>query len=178
MRNTIILLLLFLVVSCNNKQFFKNSTIKELSSRGDSEIPSVYGYLSMFVLVDSNQVAKTSIEDLWIMYKFDYVSTYKKFETFVFEALNQKLIFKRGYIEKRNGDVFSLSQKIKLEYEKSGISYLVNHYSKNRGNDLEIIRGSLSFDELRTIQYYFFINNYMVMHDDLIGTYYVKPFPF
>jgi hypothetical protein len=178
MKNIIILLLLFSVVSCNNKQYFKDKTIKELSSRGDSEIPSVYGYLSIFVLVDSNQVAKTSMEDLWTMYKFDYVGIYNKFEVFVFEALNQKLIFKKGYIEKKNGDVFSLTQKIKLEYEKSGISYLVDHYSKNNGKELEIIRSSLSSNDLRTIQYYFFINNYMVMRDDYLGTYYVKPFPF
>ncbi|NEW84804.1 MAG: hypothetical protein GZ094_20885 [Mariniphaga sp.] len=178
MKNIIIILLLFTVVSCNNKWYFKEKTIKELSSKGDPEIPSVYGYLSMFVLVDSNQIAKTSINLLWTMYKFEYAKTYNKFEDFLYSALNQKLIFKKGYIEKRNGSVFRLNEKIKLEYKKSGISYFVNHYSKKYGEKLEIIRSSLSANELRTIQYYFFINNYKIMEDDLLGTYYVEPFSF
>jgi hypothetical protein len=177
MKKIIILLLLFSIVSCNKKLYFKEETIKELS-KGDFEIPSVYGYLPMFVLVDSNQEAKTSIDLLYTIYKFEYSKTYKNFEYFVFEALNQRIVFEKDYIEKRNGYVFRLNEKIKFEYEKSGITYFINHYTKKDDDMLIIIKSSLSDDELITIQYFFFLNNYEILEDDYTGSCYVKPFPF
>jgi hypothetical protein len=174
MKNILFLVLLLFTSSCTKKEYYSKEIINEIS-KGDFIIPSVYGNLSLYVSVDNKHLAQTGINLLHTMYENDYSKRYSSFSSFLFNALNQKLKFEEDYIKKRNGSVFQIDEKIRSQYEKGGLNYLIKNYCQKTDNNYKIsntLHGNSKF----TVLYYFSINGYKILEDDNLGAYYAEPF--
>lgn len=174
MKNVSIILILSLLISCNNdKEFFSKEIVKEYS-KGDFNTPSVYGHLMMFVKVDVNKIALTNIGQLHSMYLMDYSKYYNTFESYLFEVLNQNINFQKDYISKRNGLVFNFNSGVKKNYESLSLVDFVHYYSENDGKSCVIKSKYAKPETLFTILYFLFINHYEIIHDDYVGKYYIE----
>lgn len=163
-----------LVIACNDKKTnIDNSTIKQLS-KGDFKIPSRYGYLLLFIN-SGDSIGCTNINVLHGIYIQNYSSSYNDFEAFLSDALNQKITFRHDTLKNSSVNVFAVNTATKSKYEKDGISGFLKLYCVEKGKNKFIVKKQYqATDQLFTILYYFFLNNYKVTKDDYIGEFIVS----
>lgn len=175
MKNIIFVFLLLIMCSCNNREYFNNKIVDELAEI-DSLIPSPYGNLIVFVQVENEQIGKLTLNILLGIHRSFYSDSYKSLNGFLHRALNQNIEFKPDIVEQRNGTVFLLNKSISNNYKMNGIDYLINQFCVKHDDLYEIEAKSLNQDELFSIMYYFFLNNFSIIEDEYSGTYFVKTF--
>lgn len=163
-----------LIISCNDRKVsIDKSTIKELS-KGDFKIPSRYGYLLLFIN-SGDSIGCTNVNVLHGIYMQNYLTSYNDFEVFLSDALNQKITFRHSILKKSNVNVFAVNITTKSEYEQHSISDFLKLYCIEKGENKFVVKKQYqNTDQLFTILYYFFINNYKVSEDDHIGEFIVS----
>jgi hypothetical protein len=163
-----------LIIACNDKKAsIDKSTINELS-KGDFKIPSRYGYLLLFIN-SGDSIGCTNVNVLHGIYMHNYSTSYRAFEAFLSDALNQKISFHYDMLKNSNVKVFPVNTTTKSEYEQSNLSDFLKLYCIKKGENRFIVKKQYqNTDQLFTILYYFFINNYKVNQDDYIGEFIVS----
>lgn len=164
---------ILLVVACaDNKGSIDKNTIKKLSM-GDFKIPSRYGNLLLFIN-SGDSIGCTNINVLHGIYIQSYLLSYNNFEEFLSDALNQKITFSSDILKNYSVNLFAVNTITKNYYEYSSISNFLKLYCVRKSIDKFIVKKQYqNSDQLFTILYYFFINNYTVNEDDYIGEFIV-----
>lgn len=163
-----------IIIGCkDNEAFIDKTTIKQLS-KGNFQIPSQYGFLLLFIKLD-DCIGYTNVNVLRSIYSQIYQNSYDKFEIFLEDALNQKIIFRHADLNTFNVSAFALNDTIKMKYELRNINEFSKSYcvSKNK-NTLVVKKQYQTGNQLPTILYYFFLNNYKITEDDYIGEFLIK----
>lgn len=156
--------------SCINteKVDFDKKLISKMSNEDiSSGLPSRYGSISLFAKCGDNKIALTSIKELRTIHSLKYNNI--EFSDFLSKALNQKLNI--SYNDKIV--CLNLDKHIDTYYKKNDFQKFLNSYTERINTNL-ILKSSLTEEEINTISYYLFINNYLVSHDDYIGKYYIR----
>lgn len=162
------ILLLLLAFSCSNPaNEFDSKLVKKIANEDiTTDIPSRYSGLDFYVKCESGDVAQVGINLLRYIYKES--KTEISYEEFLKRALNQK----ESFAESEYINCFSLDNKITEEYHSQGFKSLLDIYFEKSDNGLRLTK-SLPENELETLSYYCFLNNYMLDFDDYIGFYYI-----
>ncbi|TPD73743.1 hypothetical protein [Flavobacterium microcysteis] len=167
----IIVMLTFCFCSKKENKVHRKERIKTTEIIVDSLFNN-YGI--MFVKIDGSKFASTNSNHLRRFYNRNFSNKYPSFETFVPDALAQKIIFEEDKFKGRNIVVFSLDKNIKTEYETSGIKYLLNKYCE-KGKDNYTVKNQDSTEaKFFTILYYLFMNGNRISFDDVGGFYIIK----
>ncbi len=101
-----------------------------------------------------------------------YSETYKSFEAFLSDALNQKILFSQKELG-RGTPSFRLNDAVTNKYRKSKMGDFVTAYLTRIADDKFIVKNEYINDEyLYSILYYCFINSYEITLDDYKGKYF------
>ncbi|WP_447635002.1 hypothetical protein [Flavobacterium microcysteis] len=172
MRKALYILILLFFTSCNQekKNIFSEVEIKELTK----SIPGTNIFTNtdiMFVKLENEKVGFTNIRHLSRIFQSKYKETYKNFDNFLFQALNQKISFSSNYFVEHNVSVFSISKNIEKQYLTSGLSFLREKYFEKRQKNFVLKNKNLTSHDIYSVLYYFYINGYITTFDDAIGIY-------
>lgn len=173
MRNILYILALFVFSFCSKqKDEIPNKTTTEKSVKPIHNLYSDYGV--MFVKMDNNMIASTNANHLKRFYKRYVSDKYPTFESFVSDAVEQKILFERDKFRGRNIAVFTLDKSVENEYNNSGISYLLNKYCEEGKSGYTFKNLNLPDDKSYTIMYYLFMDGSRILFDDVGGFYTIK----
>lgn len=172
MKKALYILVLLFFISCNkeNKSIFSEAEIKDLTK----SIPGTNIFTNtdiMFVKLENEKVGFTNIRHLSRIFQSKYKETYKSFDGFLLQALNQKIIFSSDYFVEHNVSVFSINKDIEKQYLTSGLSYLSEKYFEKHQKNFVLKNQNLTNEDLYSVLYYFYINGYTTTFDDAIGIY-------
>ena len=177
MKKVIALFLIF-TIGCNTheKIHIKEQSIKELSSF-NFNLPSPDIALYLFVRSsDDHHLARLNIIALHKIYTAAYSQYNDSFETFLSDVLNETKSIDDEILIKKGGYEFQLNEKIKHDYRSLKLSDFKNKYCEKRiYGQFAIKKEFKNAENLHSILYYFFINNYKVVPDDYSGQYVVIP---
>ncbi len=180
MKYTFLSFLFLLLLSCQKQPttYFKENIIKELA-QGDFTLPSPYHNIPLFIVIENGEYCNTNITILHHIYQEHYKSKYKSFELFLETVLNQKSTLSKNDFENMDVQYFQLNSEISKQYHKHSFKNFMEQYcQKENSNEYSLkseFHNKFSEDELNTLAYYFFINNYQTNLDDYIGKYYFRP---
>lgn len=175
-----ILCLLCLFLSCQkNAIILKEDIIKELA-QGDFTLPSPYNSIPLFIVLENGQYCSTNITSLHHIYQKYYKSEYKSYELFLDPVLNQKKALSKKDFYRMDVQYFQLDSEISKQYHKHSFKDFMDQYCQKEDNNNYSLKSEFydkfSNNELNTLSYYLFINNYQTGLDDYIGKYYFRPF--
>jgi len=163
-----IILLLLLAFSCSNTaNEFDNKLIKKMADEViTTNIPSQFIGIDFYVKCKNGDVAQVGINLLRHIYKESKTET--SYEEFLKRALNQK----ESFAESEYINCFSLDKRITEQYYSQGFKSLLDIYFEKSDNGLRLTK-NLPENELETLSYYCFLNNYILDFDDYTGFYYI-----
>jgi len=163
------LVFLFFFSSCHQKKEFEfNRNIIEGIVSENVKVPSYYNSYLLFSKCNDIRIAIINIEDLRIIYKRKYLKM--NFSEFLKNALDQKLDI--SYKDKI--ECLEINTEVKAIYEAKPFEYFLTYYCDKVDAKESRIRNSIPKRQLKSVLYYFFINNYLTQLDDKIGYYYIR----
>jgi len=156
----------------NNKPVFDENMIKLISENpiysGNQNIPPNYVSTTFFVQGKHGKILLLDPRELEEIFINDYSSW--KYDKFVRKALNQELIIKNENI----GKPFELDKEVMSNYLKHDFLDFLKMYSeKIELNDRYMLKNDIQKQQLFSVLFYSFINNYLSVFDDYIGCYFV-----
>lgn len=175
MNRSIIFIFLLIMLSCNdNSKKIDKKTISRLS-QGDFSIPSVHGFLYLFFSVEGDEKGQGNVNVLHDIYIRYYRDTYEDFSSFLSEALNQKIIFKKKELESHDIIYFKINRVVDKHYHDLTLNNFIEYYCNKENENNFFVKQKYYNDEyLMSILYYLFINNYDVTSDDYLGKYKIR----
>jgi hypothetical protein len=147
--------------SCNSKHNppFDESFIQIISE--NQEFPS-YAFALFFVQGENNKILLLDPRELKEIYdKGSFSMNYKKF---IRKALNQQLII--NSTDERHA--FELNKDVTDVYLNNTFNDFLNIYCEHE-DEKYILKDNIPKDQMTTVFYYAFINNYLTGFDDYIG---------
>ncbi|HEY5747860.1 MAG TPA: hypothetical protein VIU12_17420 [Chryseolinea sp.] len=162
--------------SCASREgiYIPKDTAERLAKLNFDPPPEQTTMLPVFILSDHDSIYKTSLFGLKIIYDRYYGASYGGFSDFIFDALNQKIKFQG--IEKRidrtwyfKFEKFEVSQSMKSIYLAKGLKGLADIYCDLEGANKYALKSGIDRDELKTLSYFFFLNRYFTLVDDVAG---------
>ena len=148
--------------------------------RGDfnSEIPPVNSSLSIMLISDSGDVISTRNYILKKVYEEKYKNYFSDFDKFICSVFSNKLSLKEEDFKSfENTKIFKLNNEVVNQYNHEGINGIINNffdvYSKN---NLQI-RRELNADQIFSIMYYMFVNEYYITYSESLGNFQFKKYP-
>lgn len=173
MKNILYILVLFIFSFCSKqKNEIHNNGTRETSIKPIHILYNEYGI--MFVKMNNNMIASTNANHLKRFYKRYFSDKYLTVESFISDALEQKILFERDKFRGRNIAVFTLDKSVENEYNNSGISYLLNKYCEEGKRGYTFKNLNLSNDKSYTVMYYLFMEGSRISFDDVGGFYTIK----
>lgn len=156
-------------ISCNNRKAFEfNEKLINKISNENLELPSSSNSIILFCRCKEKKIALTYVQELRGIYKYKYNKM--KFYEFLSDALNQKIDI--NYEDKI--ECFDININVKNIYESSNFKEYINLYCDKYDGETYRLKKSISNDELKTVLYYFFMNNYLTTFDDYAGYYFLN----
>lgn len=171
MFSIIILLFLNCCSGENKGEYFELDDLKKIAQMSSYEPPpAIVSFTPIYVNGLEDSISETSLVKLKYVFINLYQKEYSEFSDFLFDALNKKI-----KIDAKNpktylyfSQTFLIEQKIAGLYKKDGIKGLVDTYcTVSKKGDYALKRGNLTLNEINTISYYFFINQYFRIDDDI-----------
>ncbi|MGU3377165.1 hypothetical protein [Chryseobacterium sp. M5A1_1a] len=177
----VLLFFVFILNSCSKSKIHINDTlIKEISSidksnKGDltlSYIPEK-ATLLLYLKLENNKMLCINALELQDIYSNYYKNNYKTFYDFLYDALNQKINLKINQITKYETIIFSLDSKIiqvsnhhvEKQYLKKVDEETFYFYPKDN-----------ALNQVQTILYKMYLDNYLISFDDYTGKYVITKF--
>jgi hypothetical protein len=175
MRKNGIIFLMYLSCCSNapSKQYFELPILINVSQLSSVQPPPpIISFSPVYVISTTDSVTESSFPKLLDVYKTLYSNKYAQFYDFLFDALNQiiKIDTKNPQAYLYYTHSFLINSNISVQYKKNGIAGLIDKYCINNKGRYTIKEKNLTVDELNSISYYFFINQYMRSDDDNIVT--------
>jgi len=169
-----LLILLFVLLSCEKKEEnFSDEMIEELIIE-DYGLPSKYGFLNLYVKTNDNNILPTTNHYLFGLYKIHYHKTFKTFELFLNEVLNNNLIINKEEFKKSYFGDFKLNRNIEKKYSEIGFDEFLKKYSeKTASNRTKLKKTIINENEYLTVVYLLYKNRYDISRDCYIGNDYI-----
>lgn len=165
---TVFLFLILLHSACkmDSSDKFDERFIKMVANETDTGLPSQFSFISFYVKCNDNQIAIVNIEELKVLHSLKY----KKLDylTFLRKALNQEMNLE--YKDKIQ--CFSVDREISTMYSNNNFETFLSLYTDKVGQE-RVLKPSFE-NSANTIFYYCFLNNFVALHDDYTGRYYLK----
>ena len=171
MRKIITVTLFFL--SCrsntNDKQYFELSVVKRIAELSSIDPPpAITNFIPIYIIGSNDSILESSFVKLRNVYKTYYVNKYRSYSDFLFGAINQNIKIEtkdpKAYFY--YSQVFLIDPNIAQLYKEKGIKGLIAKFCF-KSNDLFILnREQLTLNNINSISYYFFINQYLRVDDD------------
>lgn len=178
----IVLLFLVLILnSCSKSKIHINDTlIKEISSidksnKGDvtpSYIPEKATYL-LYLKLENNKMLCINALELQNIYSNYYKNNYKTFYDFLQDALNQKINLKINQIYKYEAITFSLDGQI---IQVSNHHVEKQYLKKINEDTFYFYPKDSALNQVQTILYKMYLDNYLISFDDYTGKYIITKF--
>lgn len=174
MKKVIVSLLLLGCSSApQSSNYFGLSTIKNLAELTLIEPPpAIISVTPVYVIGINDSISQSNIIDMRNVYQAIYSGSYPEFSDFLFDALNQNIKFaaKNPNTYYYYTETFSVAQKIKRIYEERNVLGLLKMYCYYDNGYYTLNRETLSLNEINSISYYLFLNQYMRIDDDYGAT--------
>jgi hypothetical protein len=165
----LLIALLIICFSCEKKPNEFNKKLIEKISKENSALPSRYNSIILFIKSKENKVAKTNVQELKGLHKFEYNKM--KFSDFLSDALNQKIS-----IDCQGVNFFGLNKEVVHLYKNNDFNTFLSFYSeKVIGSNRLIFKNKVEENQINTVFYFLFLNNYLVSFDDISGMYFITP---
>ena len=108
---------------------------------------------------------------MFIVFKENYKGKYASFKDFLRDALLQKISFTLKEVRVNSYvDSFLLNKKVEKKYKSESFVEFQKSYCHSSSNSLCLDKEQTNPDELASVLYFLFINNYQIREDDVIGT--------
>jgi hypothetical protein len=175
MRKSIIIALLFLS-QCSNpdsNHYFDLATVKKVEQLTSIQPPpAAISFARVYVIGTDDSISESSFVRMQDIYNSSYKNEYPTFYKFLFDALNQKIKIdtKSPQTYLYYSQTFFMDSGIARLYKEKDIKGLMDEYCVDSNGFYTLKRGSLSLNEINSISYYFFINQYIRADDDYKAT--------
>lgn len=170
-----------LIFSCHDSKIkIKDSTLAMLSE-GDFVLPSKHGSFNLFFRSENGEVGCTYVDVLHYIFITYYSKSYKNFNLFLAEVLNQKIKISKEKFNRRQVFYFTLDNSTKKDYDTLSFDVFFAKYcqkSRYSADEYYLVRKYRKSDNIFTIMYFLFINNYWISSDDLIGDFIISNKPY
>jgi hypothetical protein len=173
MKNTIVMILIF--ASCSkhkNDYYFEPSVVKKIIALTKVvPPPAVIGIIKIYIIDKDSVVSESNFMELKMIYDTFYKNKHNEFHNFLFLTLNQKISIPSTYKSIFTPyQTFIIDSKIKKLYENNGIDIILKKYCSQNNNSFLLNKGALKLNEINSISYYLFINQYLRIDDDYNAT--------
>ena len=169
MNKYITLLYVLLIIhqsSCKNHQ---NVCISEKFIHSIAEeptdIPSQFSNVFFFCKCEDNEILSLNIFELNEIYKKNYSEI--TYHIFLSNVLNQKCIVNVG----DNFKKFRINKNVEKHHIEMDIDQFVNFYCEKRTNKTLRLKSDIKSEEISSVLYFLFLNNYIARIDDHVGEY-------
>lgn len=165
---------MILFIGCHKRQIHINEvTIQELS-KYHLDQPSATIALFLFVRSSSDELCRLNINTLYRIYKMSYIKSGKGFREFISSCLNQREPIESESLKKAGGIEFRINKNIDDDLTVLGINHFIDKYcNKINSGRFEVKREYKNSEQINSILYFLFVNNYRVLSDDYAGKYIV-----
>jgi hypothetical protein len=173
MRKTIIITLLFLsYCSKPNRNYFELSVLKKIAQLCSIEPPPIIGFTPVYVIGTNDSISESSFVKLQDVYRNSYTNEYSAFSDFLFYVLNQKIRIdtKSPTTYLYYSRTFLSDPNITRLYKEMGIKGIMEKHCSSDNGFYTLNRDTLTLNEINSISYYFFINQYIRTDDDYKAT--------
>ena len=124
---------------------------------------------NFFVQGGNSKILLLDPKELEEIYCENYL--FRNYKKFVREVLNQKIVI----TTENKGIAFELDKEISDIYRNIGFSDFREQYCVNSREAGKFwLKSNIQEDQLFSVFYYFFINNYLTEFDDYMGNYYLS----
>jgi hypothetical protein len=173
----LLLILCFLCIGCKSQVSCKQENYIYEYSKGDflSELPPVNSNLIMVIKTMDNKIVLTNNFFLYRIYSIDFKSQFTNFTEFICALLCEK-IFVSSKQFKEDLKVSDWNQSVKILYEAEKLKSIFNKYFIYLSSKSFKLKRGINNDELYTVLYYVFINQYYITYSDYTGDYNFLPY--
>lgn len=175
--NRVIIIICLFFTQCNTHRngwvYYNMPELKRIAQlmNVDPIPPAVITFPRAYVREISDSIFSTDFYTLKNMYDIFYKKTYSHFYDFLFDALNQriKIDFKNINTASRMPESVNLDSKISSIFESKGINGLIKEYCypEEKSHFYKIKIADLTANEIASLSYFFFINQYFRYDNDV-----------
>lgn len=175
----VILLVLLACRSSNKHIYFERKALERVSHLTTIE-PVPPFHAPAYVLSTDDSIVVTNFYDLYQVYVANYKKQHPQFIGFLFDVLNHKIEVDTNDQPLRllYDQKFRIDSTISSIYDKQTIKGLINRYVGSENGGYMLKDAELSLDQINTISYYFFINQYLRQDDCTIPSVHFYKLPF
>ncbi len=172
MRKAIIISVLFFLTYCSsphNNNYFDLYQVDRIAQSSLIEPPSaVISFTPVYVIGSNDSISVTKFENLQRVYQVIYLNRYSKFSDFLFDALNQRIELDTQSPQTHlyYSQTFLSDPGISRLYKEKGLKGITEKYCFKGNGFYKLKRGTLTLNEINSISYYFFINQYIRADDN------------
>jgi len=176
MRKAIIISTVFFLTYCSSphsKHYFELPVLKKIAQLSLIEPPpAVISFTPVYIIGTNDSISESSFEKLKGVYNASYPRRYSEFSDFLFDALNQKIKIdtKTPKTYLYYSQTFLSDPNITHLYKDSGLKGIMDKHCFNSNGIYTLNKGTLTLNEINSISYYFFINQYIRSDDDYNAT--------
>lgn len=174
MKKIILSIVLLVIASCNTSEININEKIIKQLSEGDFKIPSAHGFALLFVSSKKNEKGHTNVNVLHEIFLKYYATKYSDFKSFLSDVLNQKRSFSQERLDEWGVGRFELNNGVEDKYNQLSMSGFIKEYFDLADDKSKFVVKSKYSEEVYSILYYCFINNYKITLDDFRGKYFIS----
>ena len=150
----------------NKINTFDEKLIEKMAGQ-ETKLPSVFSSIPFFGICSNNRVALVYVQDLRAI----HTAKYKKigYSEFLQKTLNQQISVE--YQDKI--ECFDLDKDVTTDYESKDFENFLHSYTEKTSSGKLALKPSVPEDNINSILYYLFLNNYLASYDDYIGKFYI-----
>ncbi len=134
--------------------------------------PPIISFTPVYFIGTNDSIYESGVRNLVEAYNVLYKKEYKAFPDFLFDVLNQKIKIEinenKTYL--RHSQAFILNPEIEKLYNRNGMEGLIEKYCSLIDGFYTLKRETLSQNEINSLSYYLFLNQYFRIDDDYSAT--------
>ena len=161
--------ILLIILCCNKKSHFINENFtKKISVNQEGGIPSRFVKYNLYVKVSKNSILETNVKFLSDIYSDHYKDKYKTFYDFLDSALNQNIVIPKDISRQYEYGIFNIDDTI---VDLSSKQIIDKYLKVEKDNKYYLYPKQMNANEIQTILYKLFLDNYLISYDDYGGKY-------
>jgi hypothetical protein len=156
-----------------NKIHISDNLIERIAKE-DQKFPSQFGNLIFFVRCDDDKIIRFEVHYFRDLYRLSTLNI--GYETYLRNLLNQNLKINCNNVFNNTTKKFEPDSAIYSHFNKKHLKEFINFYCRKRGDDYILNEKDLTENQINTVLYLLFVNNYMSGSDDYLGAYIINKF--
>ena len=151
-----------------NSEYFDLAELKKISNLAMIIPPPYLLALPVYILNTNDSVTVSDFEKLKSVYTILYTNKYSTLDSFLFDVLNRriKVNINEPQTHYYYSQTFLLDSHISSLYKEKNIKGLITKYCIENKNSYALKKNSLTPNQINSISFYFFVNQFMRVDDD------------